>query len=420
MLVLLYALSGCRRERVEGPDILVIILDTVRADHLGCYGYVRDTSPRLDSLSAAGVTFLNAQTPAPWTVPASASIYTGLSPRVHGAGVIDGEIFGLDPELPTIPILLSDAGYTTFGEFSIAWFGNEFGFHTGFDYFRCFADGDSHAMDVAGDFTAWLDSLPADRHWFAMLHFYEAHEPYTPPAPFDSVFPFDSMPMPDEPRWLVDDSGSVMRPEQREALVARYDCEIRYQDEALGMVFAALRSSGRASDTFIIVTADHGEEFLEHGGYSHGHSLYNELLQVPLIIAGPGLPAGEARLEPVSLMDILPTVLALTGIEAPPGIEGVDILADRLPDRYLPASSLKRSNLFGVIRGSLKLIWNPDTGVAVTYDLASDPAETIPLPADSALLEDLADYLARSTVGNADIVPRDDLDRSLQGLGYIQ
>jgi arylsulfatase len=398
----------------------VIILDTVRADHLGCYGYVRATSPHLDSLAATGVTFLNAQTPAPWTVPASASIYTGLSPRVHGAGVIDGQVFGLDPELPTIPILLDDAGYTTFGEFSIAWFGNEFGFHMGFDHFRCFADADSHAMQIVDDFTAWLDSLPPDRHWFAMLHFYEAHAPYTPPAPYDTAFPFDSMPMPGETGWLVDESDSILHPEQLQSLVARYDCEIMYQDEALGMIFAALRRSGRASDTFIFVTADHGEEFLEHGGYSHGHSLFDELLHVPLIIAGPRLPEGETRVEPVSVMDILPTILALTGIEAPTGIEGVDLFADRQPDRYLPASSLKRSTMFGVLRGSLKLIWNPDTGEAVTYDLASDPAEMVPLPADSALLEDLADYLARSTVGNAAIVPRDDLDRSLQGLGYIQ
>jgi arylsulfatase A-like enzyme len=420
LLVCAILSSACRPVRTEGPDVLLIILDTVRPDHLGCYGYYRDTSPNMDSLAGSGTRFLNAQAQAPWTVPASASIFTGLSPRSHRAGFVVDRVCGLDPVLHTIPALMFDAGYETFGEFSIAWFGRDFGFHNGFESFRCFADEERHAFQVADDFACWIDTLPSDRRYFAMLHFYEAHAPYTPPAPFDTLFPYDSMPWPDDSVWLVSESDSILHPDQLDCLTARYDGEIRYVDDAIGRVIDALKGAGRSDEVLIVITSDHGEEFLEHGGYSHGRTLYQEVLWVPLILSGPGVPGGAEPRQPVAAMDILPTVLSRAGLPVPPEVEGIDLLAEPVFDRYIPSNEPKGPPLFCIRRSDLKLIWNPDTGEAVMYDLGSDPGEQVPLPADSTLLEDLADYLALRPLGNASAVPEDDLDRSLQGLGYIR
>lgn len=400
--------------------MLLVVLDAVRADHLGCYGYSRDTSPCLDSLAGTGTVFTAARSQTSWTMPSAATILTGMSPRGHGCRAGADRIYGLDPAIPTLATVLREAGYSTFGCFSSAWFSAGLGFDAGFDTFICYENEGHQSGNVAESFRGWIDSLPPDERWFAMVHLYEAHEPYSPPAPYDTMFVSGRVPWPDDSLWMVGESGEVLRPEQLASLTARYDGEIRFQDAAVGAMLAALRSSGGADDVLVIVTADHGEEFLEHGGCSHGQTLHQEVLWIPLIAAGPGIPRGAERTDPVASMDIMPTILAGAGIPVPRGVEGIDLAAGPCTDRYIPSSEPKRAALISVRRGDLVLIWDMDTGEAVTYDLSTDPSETCPLPPDSFLLRDLADYLAvrpgqdRATAGDGEV------HGSLRDLGYIR
>ena len=392
----------------------------MRADHLGCYGYSRETSPCLDSLAETGTVFMATQAQTSWTMPSAATILTGMSPRAHGCRAGDGRVFGLDPGTPTLPRMMLDAGYTTFGCFSSAWFTAGLGFDSGFETFICYDDWGHQSDNVAESFRCWIDSLPPGERWFAMVHLYEAHEPYSPPAPYDTVFVSGRMPWPDDSLWRLDDAREILRPGQLAALTARYDGEIRFQDDAISRLLAAVRSSGRAGDVLVIVTADHGEEFLEHGGCSHGRTLYQEVLWIPLIMAGPGVPSGGVRSDLAASMDIFPTILKGASMPVPAGVEGIDLLAGPCTDRYVPSSDTKWGSMISIRRNCLKLIWDMGTGEAVTFDLSTDPSESRPMPPDSVLLDDLADYLAvrpgadQTSAGDAEV------DGSLRDLGYIR
>lgn len=425
MFLVLFAspllLAGCGRQaRTEGPDVLLVVLDAVRADHLGCYGYGRDTSPCLDSLAGTGTVFTAVQSQTSWTMPSAATILTGMSPRGHGCRAGADRVYGLDPATPTLATVLHDAGYATFGCFSSAWFSAGLGFDAGFDTFICYVNEGHQSWNVAESFRGWIDSLPREERWFAMVHLYEAHEPYSPPEPYDTMFVSGRVPWPDDSLWMVGESGEVLRPEQLASLTARYDGEIRFQDAAIGTMLAAVRSSGRADDVLVIVTADHGEEFLKHGGCSHGKTLFQEVLWIPLIASGPGIQLGAERTDLAASMDIMPTILARAGIPVPGGVEGVDLSAGPCTDRYVPSSEPKRAALVSIRRGDLVLIRDMDTGADVMYDLSADPSEACPLPPDSVLLLDLADYLAvrpgreRATAGESE------LDGSLRDLGYVR
>jgi arylsulfatase A-like enzyme/cytochrome c-type biogenesis protein CcmH/NrfG len=345
----------------DGPNILLITLDTTRADRLGCYGYAPAETPNLDGLAARGVRFASAYAPAPLTLPSHSSIMTGTYPLVHQ--VHDNGTYFLGSRIPTLADILRRRGIATAAVVSSFTLDSRFGIARGFDFYddRFQTDeilksfrSERKADAVFAVFSAWLKEN-ARRRFFCWLHFYDPHLPYDPPSPFQERF--------------------------RDR---KYDGEIAYVDHVLGKVLDRLRDEGLRDNTLIVVTGDHGEGLGDKKEIDHGLFLYDGTMRVPLIISsGPGgLPPGAVVASRVRLIDIMPTILDLLGMPAPKGIQGVSLLpyirgrakAD-LPaylETYFPRENYGWSELRGYIDGPWKFILAPRPEL---YDLAADPGE---------------------------------------------
>jgi len=318
-------------------NVLVLLADTLRADHLGCYGYPRDTSPWIDAFAREGTLFLEACTPKPKTSPAVASLFTGTWPTTHRVHAARTEL--LDENV-TLAEVLKQAGYATFGVSANANVNNTLGFGQGFDELRWvaradLADGtveDNDAGRLAAHLVQWLDTH-RDQRFFAYAHFIDPHSPYRPPPPYDAMFRGDELDgrlgsaaqAAPRPSYVEAIEESVWLPEagvDLDAYVARYDGEIRFLDESVGLILAALEGFGLAGSTVVVFLSDHGESVLEHGvWFNHGLVPYEEQVHVPLVLRGPGIAAGQRRAEPVSLAALMPTLLELVGVAAPGTVE---------------------------------------------------------------------------------------------------
>jgi arylsulfatase A-like enzyme len=331
------------RSTSSRPNIVLITLDTVRADHLSSYGYARPTTPRLDALARRGVVFENAIAPAPWTLTSHATILTELLPHQHGANWA----VPLHPGPKTLAQVLQSHGYSTAGFSSNYKYGlGGWGMDQGFDIYG--GDGASlrhqlratvfgrhvaqrfyeklvrtddfarlDARQLNREALAWL-SRPHDRPFFLFINYFDAHGPYWAPPPFDSRF--GTLP-PGLAREMPRLSG-VLQPaasldRNKEALVAAYDNCLAFLDEQVGEFIARLDELPAGANTYVIITSDHGEEFGEHGSYSHGWDLYRDVLHVPLIIVGPEVPAGLRIAQLARVRDLFVTALdfALPGSE---------------------------------------------------------------------------------------------------------
>jgi len=320
---ILYSTQPARED--TRPNVILISLDTLRADHLGCYGYHRNTSPNIDKFAEEAFLFENCIAPSSWTLPSHASVFTGLYPSVHGSVLfLWGPPIG-EAEV-TLTELAREDGYLTAAYTEGGFVRAGFGFAQGFEQY---SDGE-HRLPLGSaeqTFTkarAWLDKY--DRlPFFIFVHTYQIHGPYRPPGRFASLFDTDyAGPVGKEvfgPRGNLFDRESP-GPERSfsEAdivhLEALYDGEIAYTDEVLGNFLDELRRARLLENTVVIIFSDHGEEFREHGGLSHGRTLYDEMLRVPLIIrpAGNDPPAGRIARQ-VSLTDLYGTVVGLLGID---------------------------------------------------------------------------------------------------------
>jgi arylsulfatase A-like enzyme len=330
---------------VGSPNVLLLVLDTVRAKSLSLYGYGRETSPRLERLAKSGVTFAQARSTAPWTLPSHAGMFTGRFP---------GELFHyheqkLDASVPTLAGYLGRNGYATGGFVANTFYCNSgFGLSNGFDHYEDFdeishvspteilrnaevgrrlialigdemdprKDGRKDADRINADFLKWLPTR-GDRPFFAFLNYLDAHAPYIPPAGADNHFGLRPT-SPDEVESLTRWQKKEYIPDDpRETELARdaYDDCIAYLDGALGRLFDELGRRGLAENTLIIVVADHGEEIGEHRLVGHGRSLYRDELHVPFLVVKPGkVPSGRVVPEPVSLRDLPATVVDLLGL----------------------------------------------------------------------------------------------------------
>jgi arylsulfatase A-like enzyme len=319
------------------PNILLVVVDTLRADHLSAYQYPRATSPNIDRLARNSVWFENAVATSSWTLPSHASLVTGRYPYEHGAQTV-----ALDSRYPTIGETLQHKGYRT-AAFSANqyWFGRREGFGRGFirfdDYFfdvrsmaiRPFygrvaatairrAVGNRNlparkpAAEVNRDALDWIRQ-DSGRPFFAMLNYFDAHQPYLPPEPYLTKFAASK----DQFNRTIPFDGSdftKMTPDQLQHEIDAYDGAINYIDEAFGRLMADLMTAGRATDTLIIVTSDHGESFGEHGMYTHRNALYLEGIRVPLILSWPGhFPSGVQVKQPVSITQVPATILDVLG-----------------------------------------------------------------------------------------------------------
>lgn len=321
-------------------NLIVLMVDTLRADHLGCYGYARETSPRIDAFAAESARFENAATPKPKTSPAIASLFTGLWPETHG---IHSTSTVLPDEHFTLAEVLEEAGFQTFAVAANVNISKRFGFDQGFQDFRRVrkSGGDSNnpkeragknASRVRDQLVDWLDHRE-DGRFFAYVHFIDPHSPYSPPKEFASRFRGDELDGQlgvTDVQVGVDDYDEVIHEavylpaigRDLDGYVARYDAEISYTDKIIGEILDDLERRGLLESTTIVFTADHGESMTEHQTwFNHGEHPYEEQVHIPLIVHGPGVPSGT-RSDQVSLVGLMPTLLDLVGVDSPSAIEG--------------------------------------------------------------------------------------------------
>jgi arylsulfatase A-like enzyme len=337
VVLLMVVAVSCRRRHTHEPDfgptrgIILISIDTLRADHLSCYGYPRQTSPFLDSLAARGVLFEHVFAQMPNTLTSHMTALTGLYPAEHDVYPPDGV---LSPQIPLLAEILQQAGYRTGGVTEGGYMKGSYGFSRGFDSFsdtwRPWGKGRSRVKqrrleDTLAQGLDFLRTVPAGQRFFLFLHTYVVHAPYDPPAPFDTVYwdaPRPPVFAPTGPGLArFNQVGGSLPRHAVDYFRALYDGEIRYADDRLRAFFSRLDEMGLSDDLTVIVMSDHGEEFLEHGGLEH-FQLYRETIHVPLIVVYPRLRAGRRVAEPVELVDLTPTICSLTGIPCPQELSG--------------------------------------------------------------------------------------------------
>jgi arylsulfatase A-like enzyme len=427
---------GCGgTETVGDPDVVLILLDTFRSDHMSMNGYHRNTTPVIDSLAGRGTTWTRVQAQSCWTLPSMASILTGLSPRSHAAGKFSGAYYGIDQALFTLPLMLKRrAGYQTAAFFNSDLMSEEFGFDAGFDHFDCQGiTGKSdtrNARETVQAFLEWYDaSRDAGSPLFAALQFNDPRLPYSPPPPYDTLY---SRPKIDPlfnrlwgSRRQVEElsSGYVeISQEQLEILVGLYDGELAFTDAQIGYLISGLARRDALDNTIFVLVAGNGEEFGEHGGFGHGHSLYQELLNVPLVISGRGIPV-SIRSEVAAHIDVLPTVLGILSIEKPIWAEGTDLLApSQQVSRYIPSSNLLWSNtdLAAIRLENRVIVGNPNEMDAVLYDLSNDPLQIDPLVPSRESRDELYYHWSLQPRGNPQPVFDEGSPPSLRDMGYLR
>ena len=449
LLVLSLLLAACSGgERLTGAargwNVVLISVDTQRADRLGGYGYERRvTSPRTDTLMLdAGVRFARATSPRGATWPAMASALTGLYPSGHGV-IRNGYRFPDD--VPTLPLILRDAGYQTGAFLNNMHKAN----HRGWDEFTYESGNESRLVGKARE---WVRGLDPNRPFFLWAHFFGPHSPYHVAKLLDRIPDVD--PSYDGPvkmgkialdRILRDDIE--LDAQDLEQLDALYDGAVLATDLNVGRLIDGLRGVPGAERTLFVYTADHGEELFEHHDYLyHACSVYETVLHVPLAMVAEGLiPAGASVEQPVELIDILPTILDLIGIEPPPDQHGVSLapllMRPDAPGRGRPAfSQYDDTSIRTVLSDNWKLIYNPDNHVpecvpgapsfsypieeVELYDLANDPGETRNMALERPeLVRDLRrairERFAALTDRSEDQDIPDDLRRELEALGYV-
>jgi arylsulfatase A-like enzyme len=302
-------------------NFILISLDTLRAKELGTYGYPLNTSPFIDELAKGpAVVFENALTTSSSTPQAHMSMFTGLYPSVHG---ITKGLQPLSQEMVTVTEALREAGYETGAITEDGWLATLFGFNRGMNSYRENKSASIWKPSGQVDRTVdealkWLERH-SSKKFFLFLHTYQVHEPYAPPPDYQNLF----SPYRHEGKTYATEKDL---PDNLKAM-RDYDREVRYVDDELRRLFEGLLELGLNSSTVVLITSDHGEEFLEHGHYGHGAHLYdNEILRVPLIVWGPGVVRGPRRVPTlVSIVDLMPTLLELGGVPIPSGLQGVSL-----------------------------------------------------------------------------------------------
>jgi arylsulfatase A-like enzyme len=300
--------------------IVLVSIDTLRRDHVGAYGYARPTTPRLDALARQGLVLDDAVSASSWTLPAHLSMLTGADPGAHGG--VDME-HGFNRRLPILPDLLRQKGYATQAVTSHLYVSAVYGLDQGFDHLDFHQD--RKANDVADRALDLLDRF-GDRPFFLFLHFYDPHWHYDPPPETLRLFE-SSYAGTLSGHWQ--DFSKRTRESLTEAdlahLLALYDGEIRFTDDHVGRILDHLAARGLDASTLVLVTSDHGEEFLEHGSWEHQKTLYEEVVRVPLLLRGPGVPVRREAAQ-ASVIDVAPTILDWAGLPIPPSVQGRSLL----------------------------------------------------------------------------------------------
>ncbi len=455
-------------EASRPPHVVVMLVDTVRADRLSVYGYSKPTTPHLDALAEEAVVFEAAHSAAPWTLPSVVSLM--LSSFVGEHGVIrDGH--RIAPDARPLAVRLAEAGYRTGSFHRNPYAGELSGLDVGFET-ASLVDEEVDGEQVS----RWLHAAESDRPFFLYLHNTGAHDPYDPPAkhlaPFGEVdrVTIDRITeLCHEYRNLTRENiGALLSPEiadnsARQAELMReldelqpvistlYDGELRWTDALIGSVIESLKKEGIWDETLFIVLSDHGEELGEHAGWQHDQSVYEELVRVPLMVKLPGGTSAGRRIEaPVSLIDVMPTILDATGLPHTESVSGrtllpwlrdaeepsndVRVTAMRLNRKkfFAPFKALRGDENIVLRQGGYKAIWNVDIDTFELYDLTADPLERRDLSGEQEIrVEKLKTFAKqwrqRTTIRRelgfdptnpADLTPEQ--RRHLERLGYLK
>jgi arylsulfatase A-like enzyme len=388
-------------------NVLLVTVDSLRADHLGCYGDSRASTPSMDRLATEGVLFERAETSVPITLPAHASLLTGTYPACHG--VRNDGTYRLGPRAETLAEILKRFEYRTGAVISGYPLVSRFGLSQGFDTYddhlppereRQIGFRERTAEEVARAGIAWLEAIGSQR-FFLWLHFFDPHAPYAPPSPYAERFSR-----------------------------APYDGEIAFVDTQVGQVLETLRNLGLTDRTLVVLVSDHGEGLGDHGEATHGAFLYESTLRVPMILSLPGpLPRGRRVLTPVRTIDLMPTILRIVDLPEPDDVQGTsllpltsrrpaDLLLKSVSETLLPRENYGWSEIAALRIGDSKFILAPQEEL---YDLKTDPGETQNLAGRrdgdaSRMKEDLHQLLAEAAPTGASMAYRLEGTAALFGL----
>jgi len=446
---------------VAAPNLILISLDTLRADHLSAYGYERPTSPAIDRLAASGVLFERAFSHAPHTAQAHMSLFTSLYPAQHGVeNLEDGGERRLSPEVPTLAELLRRAGYRTRALTGGGNVAGAFGFDRGFDEYD---DRGGDAAVTFGQAAALLETWgveATERPFFLFVHTFQIHDPYVAAPAYVEAFTDPGyagriIGTPQELRKVVGKGwenqaafhdaywsrADLDDPRDVAQLRGLYDASIRYTDEQVGSLLEAVDRLGLGGSTWIVLLSDHGEAFGEHGGFLH-EDVHVECLRVPLVVrAPPGRIAAGIRVQrAVRLIDVMPTLLEQLGLPVPEHLEG-ETLGPWLAGLDAPPRPLlaeyRRRGRFALHNAGLSLIggrsgWRElfrDGARFELYDLALDPREEVDVaerrPSELRALRGQADEVRRALQNGwrgapgASVTIDERTRRQLESLGYL-
>lgn len=414
-LLIFGAMSACSCQKDKPsprPNIIFIIADTLRPDHMGCYGYDRDTTPRLDEFARDAVVFNRAYCQIPSTLPSHMSIFTGMYPEAHGVMEEDYAVDRknpevLNPRISSFPEMLKKAGYYNLGIVSSIWLKPVFGFRRGFDVYKNIKLSLTFAAKINAIAFNWLKTLIEEgrKPFFFFLHYYDPHSdfgmggrnelPYYAPSPYLERFcrdPLSSIAYKEQLNvstgnylGALTQSGIEVAETVRRAIIDLYDAGIAYFDSQLGELFSELKKRGLYDDALIIFISDHGEEFNEHGEFIHNQT-YEENIRIPLLIKFPGNKySGKMVNDPVETVDIMPTILDYLGIAPDSYLQGrsfLDAIRTESETGKLIFSRQKcppQNRIYSLIDGDYKLISRLKTGERELYDLSSDPEERVNL-----------------------------------------
>ncbi len=442
LAILLVGCSGEKKPADARPDVLLIIIDAARADHYSAYGYSQRTSPRLDAFAREAVRFERAYSHSGWTLPSIASLYTGLHPHEHRAvhnRAVESSFGRIDEQTSTLASLFAGQGYATGAFVNNTFLEPIFGMGQGFEHYDCVgASNQEHrsAADTVDAALAWVSELPGDRPIFLVVHMMEPHTNYDPPAATRGRFTGDGEPPVEVPFASPETIGALIMgetvptEEQQRYIRLLYDEEILATDLAFGQLLDGWPKRGR--DRWTAFTADHGEEFWDHGGFEHGHSLATELTRVPLVLQAPGWEPAVVS-TPVQQTDLFRTLVDVSAAPRPEGTHGAPLqgmILGEVPARpILQEDRLYGTMVAGVIHDGYRLDVDLITAEEALWKLDEQGQNGV-LVTDPAILETegqilhrmlgemrggFAPYPARSV----ELEGEDEILEQLKSLGYV-
>jgi len=388
LAIIFFNFFSCQKKN-EAANIILITIDTLRADHLSCYGYYRNTSPKMDKIAKGGVLFQNAIASSSFTPPSMATIFTSKNPSSHGVkhGVFNkGNVYNQEVLLGsfvTLAEVLKGNGYATFGFHTNPHLSSEFGFAQGFDFFKQYNFVDAKELNT--EVLKFKEKIESGGKYFLWVHYFDPHWPYFKREPWISSYSLYNGPVgekgSDIKMWPEKFAEKMHLKEDKNLLsymVARYDSEINFVDKYVGELINSFKND---SHTLLIITSDHGEEFFEHGDFTHGFQLYEESIRVPLIINFPSkIPEGMKVQTQVGIIDIMPTILDILDIKTSNEFEGKSIIPlisqNKKGERILYSELYRFGKKLVCARfKNCKYIYNIKENKEEFYDLNSDPNE---------------------------------------------